>query len=216
MRTYEFEATIEAVPDIDGAFVEVPLDLPRTFGAGRLKVHATFDGVPYDGSVVAEKPAGDGPDGATTGAAGAAMPRRRYVIGIRRDIRARIGKQPGERVAVTLSCAQLDAPALTFFQAYRAKVERKGRTREELDQVVTWLLGYEAPDLTDERLGATSLADWLDRAPAYNLRADAITGKVCGYDVADISDPTMRRVRQLDKLVDELAKGRPLERVLRP
>lgn len=200
MKTYSFSAPIEKVDGIDGAFVQVPLDLPRVFGAGRIKVHATFDGVPYDGSVVAFKRDDGGRD---------------YVAGIRKDIRAAIGKGPGESVDVTLVCSQVDGPAKRYVDLLAAKVERKSRSREELYTVIEWLLGYAPEELCDERLEAVSFADWLDSAPAYNPAAALVSGKVCGIDVAAVEDPTMHRVRVLDKLVDELAKGRPLEKILR-
>ncbi len=200
MKTYSFSAPIEKVDGIDGAFVQVPLDLPRVFGAGRIKVHATFDGVPCDGSVVAFKRDDGGRD---------------YVLGIRKDIRAAIGKVPGESVGVTLVCAQVDGPAKRYVDLLAAKVERKGRSREELCAVIEWLLGYAPEELCDEHLEAVSFADWLDNAPAYNPAAALVSGKVCGIDVAVVEDPTMHRVRVLDKLVDELAKGRPLEKILR-
>ena len=192
MKTYSFSAPIEKVEGIDGAFVRVPLDVPRVFGAGRIKVHATFDGAPYDGSVVAFKRDDGGRD---------------YVLGIRKDIRAAIGKGPGESVDVTLVCAQADGPAKRYVDLLAAKVERKGRSREELYAVIEWLLGYAPDELADEQLEAVSFADWLDEAPAYNPAAALVGGKVCGIDVAAVEDPTMHRVLVLDKLVDELAKG---------
>jgi len=82
-QTYEFDAIIQKVPDIDGAYVEIPFDVKETFGKGRVPVHATFDGEPYDGSVVK-------------------MGTPCHIIGIRKDIRAKIGKQPGDTVKVTL------------------------------------------------------------------------------------------------------------------
>jgi hypothetical protein len=200
MKTYAFDARIQEVPDVNGAFVEVPLDLPSMFGCGRMKVHATFDGEPYEGSVVAFKQ----PDGS-----------RSYVLGIPKDIRVGIGRQPGDTVHVTLVCAQIDAPAQTFYDAYLAKVLAKGRSREELDEVICWLCGYAPSDLTSEALSRISLAQLIDNAPAPNPAAQLISGKICGYDVSLIQDPTMQAVRQLDKLVDELAKGRPMEKVLR-
>lgn len=81
---YAFEAEIKAVEGIDGAYVEVPYDIKKEFGKGRLAVHATFDGEPYDGSIVK-------------------MGLPCYLIGVRKDIRAKIGKQPGDRVAVTFA-----------------------------------------------------------------------------------------------------------------
>lgn len=82
-KLYEFDAVIQKVPDIDGAYVEFPYDVKEEFGKGRVKVHATFDGVPYDGSLVRMKTIN-------------------HIIGLRKDIRAQIGKQPGETVHVTI------------------------------------------------------------------------------------------------------------------
>ena len=90
------------------------------------------------------------------------------------------------------------------------KAERKGRTREEVDAVIAWLTGY---DMDSANLDVICQA-FFDNAPAWNPRAELITGKVCGIQVETIDDPTMKRIRQLDKLVDELAKGKPIERIL--
>lgn len=83
MKTYKFEAVIKKVPDIDGAYVEIPFDVKAEFNKGRVPVHATFDGEPYDGSLVRMKTVN-------------------HIIGIRKDIRKKIKKQPGDRVLVTL------------------------------------------------------------------------------------------------------------------
>ena len=91
------------------------------------------------------------------------------------------------------------------------KAERKGRTKEEVDAVIAWLMGYE---MASADLDVPCLV-FFGEAPAWNPRAELITGKVCGVQVETIDDPLMKRIRQLDKLVDELAKGRPLENVLR-
>ena len=88
-KIYEFEAEIKKVPDIDGAYVEFPYDIKKTFGKGRVKVHATFDGEPYDGSVVNMGVKNE--DGSVC-----------YIIGIRKDIRQKINKQAGEKITVTL------------------------------------------------------------------------------------------------------------------
>jgi len=87
-KTYEFEAVIQKVPDLDGAYVAVPFDIKEKFGKGRLSVHAAFDGVVYQGSIV--NMGVKNPDGSVC-----------YIIGIRKDIRAKIGKQPGDTVKVT-------------------------------------------------------------------------------------------------------------------
>ncbi len=88
-KTYEFEAIIQKVPDIDGAYVEFPYNVRSEFGKGRVKVHATFDGVPYDGSIV---------NMGIKSADGSVC----YIIGLRKDIRAQIGKQPGDILQVTI------------------------------------------------------------------------------------------------------------------
>ncbi|MBP5254821.1 MAG: DUF2200 domain-containing protein [Lachnospiraceae bacterium] len=92
-----------------------------------------------------------------------------------------------------------------------AKAERKGRTKAEVDEVTSWLTGYdmEATDLD------VTYAEFFGNAPAYNPRAELITGSVCGVKVEVIEDPLMKKIRQLDKLVDELAKGKPMDRILR-
>ncbi len=88
-KTYEFDAIIQKVPDIDGAYVKFPYDVKTEFGKGRVKVHATFDGVPYDGSVV---------NMGVKNADGSVC----YIIGLRKDIRTKIGKQSGDSVHVTI------------------------------------------------------------------------------------------------------------------
>ncbi len=91
------------------------------------------------------------------------------------------------------------------------KAERKGRTRAEVDQVTAWLTGY---DMTSTDLDV-SYADFFANAPAMNPRAGLIKGSVCGVKVEEIEDPLMQKIRWLDKLVDELAKGKPMEKILR-
>jgi len=98
---------------------------------------------------------------------------------------------------------------------YVAKAERKGRTRDEVDTVVRWLTGYSQPQLEARLADGTDVATFLAEAPEPNPARELVTGVVCGVRVEDVEDPTAREVRRLDKLVDELAKGRPMERVLR-
>ena len=103
---------------------------------------------------------------------------------------------------------------MSFSAVYEAlvkKAERKGRTKAEVDEVICWLTGYS--DL--EALDGRTYGEFINGAPSWNPRAELITGKICGVQVETIEDPEMKRVRQLDKLVDELAKGRPMEKVLR-
>jgi hypothetical protein len=92
-----------------------------------------------------------------------------------------------------------------------AKAERKGRTKAEVDEAIAWLTGY---DMETADLDVT-YAEFFDNAPAYNPRAEMITGSVCGVKVESIQDPLMKKIRQLDKLVDELAKGKPMEKIKR-
>ncbi|MDD6790531.1 MAG: DUF2200 family protein [Lachnospira sp.] len=92
-----------------------------------------------------------------------------------------------------------------------AKAMKKGRTREEVDSVIFWLTGWDVKNVDMEMPYGDFLAD----APAFNPRADLIKGSVCGIKVETIEDPLAKRMRQLDKLVDELAKGRPMDKILR-
>ena len=91
------------------------------------------------------------------------------------------------------------------------KVERKGRTKDELDTVIAWLTGYDMAQV-DQNM---TYGSFFENAPVMNPRASLIKGKVCGVDVEAIEDPLMQKIRWLDKLVDELAKGKPLDKVLR-
>ena len=102
----------------------------------------------------------------------------------------------------------------TVYPLYVAKVEKKGRTQDELDAVITWLTGYDKSELRRHLAAGTNMEDFFGRAP-MNPNASLITGVVCGVRVETIEDPLMQQIRYLDKLVDELAKGKPLEKVLR-
>ena len=97
---------------------------------------------------------------------------------------------------------------------YVAKVEKKSRTRAELDQVICWLTGFDEAELAHHLEAGTTFADFFDAA-TLNPAASLITGSVCGVKVQEVEDPLMRKIRYLDKLVDELAKGRPMEKILR-
>ena len=97
---------------------------------------------------------------------------------------------------------------------YLAKVERKGRTRDELDAVITWLTGFDDAALQQHLKAGTTFAGFFGTA-TLNPAVGLITGVICGVRVENIEDPLMQQIRYLDKLVDELAKGRPLEKVLR-
>jgi len=100
------------------------------------------------------------------------------------------------------------------YPAYLAKVERKGRTRAELDRVISWLTGFDEAELAGHLAAGTTFQDFF-AAARLTPHTREITGVVCGVRVEDVEDPLMRRIRYLDKLVDELAKGRAMEKVLR-
>lgn len=98
---------------------------------------------------------------------------------------------------------------------YVAKAEKKGRTVAELHEVIRWLTGYTQKGLEKQIEKRTSFRDFFEKAPKFNPNASLITGTVCGIRVQDIEDPLMRKIRYLDKLVDELAKGKKMDKILR-
>jgi len=93
--------------------------------------------------------------------------------------------------------------------------ERKGRTRAEVDEIIRWQTGYSQPQLEALLADGTDFATFFDRAPALNDARDLVRGVICGIRVEELEPGTMREIRILDKLVDELAKGKPMERILR-
>jgi hypothetical protein len=103
----------------------------------------------------------------------------------------------------------------SVYPLYINKVERKGRTKAELDEIITWLTGYDDQALQRILTKKTDFETFFAEAPALNPNVSKITGVICGYRVEDIEDPVMQKVRYLDKLVDELAKGRGMEKILR-
>jgi hypothetical protein len=102
----------------------------------------------------------------------------------------------------------------SVYPLYLAKVEKKGRTKEELHQVITWLTGYDNKKLQDLIKEKVSFETFFQQA-SLNPNASLITGVICGYRVEEIEDKLTQQVRYLDKLVDELAKGRKMEKILR-
>lgn len=92
-----------------------------------------------------------------------------------------------------------------------AKAQRKGRTQEEVDQIIFWLTGYDMKTV-DQNM---TYEEFFHFAPAFNPAAEQISGTVCGVRVETIADPVLKKIRQLDKLIDELAKGKPMEKILR-
>ena len=102
----------------------------------------------------------------------------------------------------------------SVYPLYMAKAERKGRTRAEVDEIIRWLTGFDDVELARHIDAGTNFEAFF-AAARINPNAEKITGTICGHRVEEIEDPVMRRVRQLDKLIDELAKGRPMEKILR-
>lgn len=103
----------------------------------------------------------------------------------------------------------------SVYPHYVAKAEKKGRTKAEVDEIIRWLTGHSQASLEDELAKKTSFEDFFARAPAMNPARSQITGTVCGVRVEEVEEPLMREIRYLDKLIDELAKGRPMEKILR-
>ncbi|MGN6696043.1 MAG: DUF2200 domain-containing protein [Aquihabitans sp.] len=102
----------------------------------------------------------------------------------------------------------------SVYPHYVNKVEKKGRTKDELDEVIEWLTGFDDAALQQRLDDGTTFEDFFAEAD-LNPNASLITGSVCGVKVQEVADPLMQQIRYLDKLVDELAKGRPMEKVLR-
>ncbi|MFA7266984.1 MAG: DUF2200 domain-containing protein [Candidatus Nanopelagicales bacterium] len=102
----------------------------------------------------------------------------------------------------------------SVYPLYVTKVERKGRTKAELDEVIEWLTGFDDAALAAHLRDETTFEDFFAEA-TLNPNVSLITGSVCGVKVQEVEDPLMQKIRYLDKLVDELAKGRPMEKILR-
>ncbi|MFM2286444.1 MAG: hypothetical protein RLZZ543_1941 [Bacteroidota bacterium] len=106
-------------------------------------------------------------------------------------------------------------PFAKVYPLYIAKVERKGRTKAEVDEVIFWLTGYDASGLQQLIDNQTDFDTFFANAPQLHPNVSLITGMICGYRVEEIEDPLMRKIRYMDKLIDELAKGRAMEKILR-
>ena len=104
----------------------------------------------------------------------------------------------------------------SVYPFYIAKAEKKGRTKAEVDVIIRWLTGYKQEEMEAQLEKQTDFETFFAEAPQLNPNASKITGVICGYRVEDIEDPVIRKMRYLDKLVDELAKGRAMEKILRP
>ena len=106
-------------------------------------------------------------------------------------------------------------PFASVYPHYIAKAERKGRTKADVDTVIHWLTGYDEKALQKLLANKTDFETFFAQAPKMNPNVSKITGVICGYRVEEIEDKLMQRIRYLDKLVDELAKGKAMEKILR-
>lgn len=104
----------------------------------------------------------------------------------------------------------------SVYPLYIQKAERKRHTKEEVDTIIFWLTGYDAKTLQAQIDKKSDFQTFFAEAPQMHPNVSKITGVICGYRVEDIEDPVMQKVRYLDKLIDELAKGRAMEKILRP
>ncbi|MCH4544642.1 DUF2200 domain-containing protein [Rhizobium changzhiense] len=103
----------------------------------------------------------------------------------------------------------------SVYPHYVAKAEKKGRTKAEVDEIICWLTGHSQQSLDDQLTEKTNFEDFFAQAPQMNPSRSSITGVICGVRVEDIQETTMREIRYLDKLIDELAKGKAMEKILR-
>lgn len=106
-------------------------------------------------------------------------------------------------------------PFATIYPYYIQKAEKKGRTKAEVDEIICWLTGYDQKELEKQIDLKADFETFFAQAPQLNPNVSKITGVICGYRIEDIEDPLMKKIRYLDKLVDELAKGRTMEKILR-
>ncbi|MDH6590475.1 hypothetical protein M2165_000364 [Variovorax sp. TBS-050B] len=106
-------------------------------------------------------------------------------------------------------------PFAKVYPLYVQKAERKNRTKDEVDQLIRWLTGYDAAGLQRQIAQANDFRTFFDEAPAIHPHSALVTGVVCGVRVEEIEDPLMRKIRCLDKLIDELAKGKAIEKIMR-
>ena len=104
----------------------------------------------------------------------------------------------------------------SVYPHYVTKAEKKGRTKEEVDEIIRWLTGYSKAGLEKQLEAKTDFRTFFAKAPKLNPNASLIKGVVCGIRVEGIEDPLMQKIRYLDKLIDELAKGKKMEKILRP
>ena len=141
----------------------------------------------------------------------------------KRGLKAPIKKPPTKKAAKTPAASEVAIKkprifAISFasvYPLYVQKAEKKGRTKEEVDEVIAWLTGYRGKVLERALDTKVDLETFFAQAPRMNPKAELITGVVCGVRVQDVADPLMQKIRYLDKLIDELAKGKKMASILR-
>ncbi|NLP00112.1 MAG: DUF2200 domain-containing protein [Clostridiaceae bacterium] len=106
-------------------------------------------------------------------------------------------------------------PFAKIYQMYIQKAERKGRSKEEVNEIIFWLTGYDEHGLQEQIDKEVDFETFFEEAPKINPNSDKITGVVCGIRVEEVEDPLMQKIRWLDKLIDELARGKQMEKILR-
>ena len=106
-------------------------------------------------------------------------------------------------------------PFASVYPLYIAKAERKNRTKTEVDEIIRWLTGFSQSELEDEITAEADFRSFFDKSPHLNPERRQITGLICGVRVEDIKEPLMQEIRYLDKLIDELAKGKTMDKILR-
>ena len=102
----------------------------------------------------------------------------------------------------------------SVYPHYITKAQKKNRTKKEVDEIIFWLTGYTQKDLEEILTNKTNFQDFVENAPNFNPNATKIKGVICGYRVEEIENPLMQKIRYLDKLIDELAKGKTMEKIL--
>lgn len=127
-------------------------------------------------------------------------------------------KKITSRKGVEPSVKKPRAYTMTFasvYPMYIAKAEKKGRTKAEVDQIIFWLTGYDEDNLKKQIDSGSDFETFFENAPQMNPNASLITGVICGYRVEEIEDRVIQKIRWLDKLIDELAKGKSMDKILR-